>query len=392
MTDASSPIELRGLRMESPQTLGAIRLVPIVRERVSEDLRLAMRRYDSYGVVSVDRHRPEEVGIKYVSFVPHGFVVSYTDDGSVVAALGASFGAPSQEKKGRFVRLMHRMVKAERGQGNTGRVRLLPLHLAMEGYLALHFRGPDIAWSEYSKQAIRHGLDPRIEHAMPGTWLDGYEEATRTFEILPNQVGVLVFVAEAMASAFVVPHPDDYRALHRSLLDDYLGDLLFHYAALHVTPSAWARLDTSSARSIADLRREVERTRAAWREYGELLASGLLERDIRVETVRTMGAFRLERFLPVFDPDVECHIGERIVRVSDGELEYLKTFRLSGAQIRRAYLLSKLASVDFHLESAAALLESSVPDLVRRIANAGFSHLFRAEVLAEALRSESRRS
>ncbi len=39
-----------------------------------------------------------------------------------------------------------------------------------------------------------------------------------------------------------------------------------------------------------------------------------------------------------FYPNEECHIGERIVR-EDGTLEYLKTFRLSAAQVRRAYQL-----------------------------------------------------
>jgi len=35
-----------------------------------------------------------------------------------------------------------------------------------------------------------------------------------------------------------------------------------------------------------------------------------------------MRTFSLERFVPVFDPDVECHLGERMVR-EDGTLEYL---------------------------------------------------------------------
>ena len=39
--------------------------------------------------------------------------------------------------------LMHRMVKREPGEGATSRSRMLPLHLAMEGFLALHFNGPE---------------------------------------------------------------------------------------------------------------------------------------------------------------------------------------------------------------------------------------------------------
>jgi hypothetical protein len=397
-------LDLQGLRTGSPQTMGAVRIVPLVRARFvaaaapdqagaerSGDLRIAARDYgSSLAVVELGRDAPTGPGLKYVSFVPHGLIVSYTTDGSPVAAQGASFGPSAETRKDRFVRLMHRMVKPERGEGATSRLRLLPLHLAMEGFLALHFNGPDILWSEYSQQAGRRGLDPRTERAVRGTWLPGLEEAVRTFEILPAQVGVLVFIADALACAFVVPHPDDYRRLHGSLLDDFFGELLCTYAILYPhAPPAVAPVDGRRVTTLDELAHQVTRVRADWHAYAELLSAGLLGREVRVERVRTMGPFRLERFVPVFDPDLECHIGERIVR-DDGTLEYLKTFRLSAAQVRRAHVLDTLAGAAWNLEAAATALHTTVAGLTQRLVGAGFGYLLKPAVVEALLRHEPR--
>ena len=254
----------------------------------------------------------------------------------------------------------------------------------MEGFLALHFGGPDVAWTEYSREALTRGLSPRRERSVAGLWIDGLAEALRVFEIHDDQVGVLVFVADALACALVVPHADDYRALHAAVLDDLFGELLRTYALLYPQDiPAHAALDAAGATTLAELAARVARVRADWQAYAELLAAGLFERDVRVEQVRALGRYRLERFVPVFDPELECHLGERIVR-ADGELAYLKTFRLSAAQIRRAHLLDQLAEARWHLGDAAARLRTTVPELTRRLASAGLDFLLRPSVL-EAL-------
>lgn len=56
-----------------------------------------------------------------------------------------------------------------------------------------------------------------------------------------------------------------------------------------------------------------------------------------------MGRFTLSRFLPPFDTAVDNHVGETITDES-GAVAYLKTLRLSAAQARRGYLLSRLAA------------------------------------------------
>ena len=73
------------------------------------------------------------------------------------------------------------------------------MHLAMEGFLALQFGGPDVAWSEYSQRALSFGLSPRREMAVPGEAIRGLNDALRFFEIHDDQVGALVFTADALA-------------------------------------------------------------------------------------------------------------------------------------------------------------------------------------------------
>lgn len=65
----------------------------------------------------------------------------------------------------------------------------------------------------------------------------------RLFEIHENKVGMLVFVAATFASAFVLPHSDDYAVLHRTLLTDFYGELIWQYgfhATANVLRRRWA--------------------------------------------------------------------------------------------------------------------------------------------------------
>jgi hypothetical protein len=376
----STKLSLQGLDLAPAQVWGNVRLVPLLRREVRGDLRLARRRYDEpIGVVSLGGELLAP-GVKYASFVPHGLVVSWGEDG-MQAALGAAVGKARDGKTfGRCVRVLHRMARREGDRS----LRFLPLHLAMEGFLSLCFGGPDIAWAEYSKRAIAHGLDPRAERSVRGAALPGFADALRVFEIHERQVGVLVFVADALASAFVVPHPDDYRALHQSLIEDFYGELLYRYGWLYpdVAP-AEASIDAAGVRTLADLREALAGMRRAWADFGALLAEGALDREVQAETVYTMGPFRLMRFLPSVRLHEENHIGEAIVR-DDGTTEYLKTYRLSDAQARRAHLLQQLAAHAWDLDATAAALRTSRVELCRRLDNAGFGYLLAPAVLSAA--------
>jgi hypothetical protein len=273
------------------------------------------------------------------------------------------------------------MVRRE----DKNRLRLLPLHLAMEGFLALHFGGPDVAWSEYSRRAISTGLDPRSEDAELGWCIPGLEDALRVFEIHDRQVGVLLFVANALASAFVVPHPDDYVALHQTLLQDFYGTLLLHYGHYATASRMEVSIDDARVSSLADLRQELTRMRIEWGAFHAEMADRLLGKKLRSERIYRAGPFQLQRFSTDLDLSKENHIGEAIVRET-GELEYLKTFRLSAAQTRRAFLLSQLASQNWNLDATAALLKQTKDDLVRRLEKAGFDYLLKQHVLTAARR------
>lgn len=63
-----------------------------------------------------------------------------------------------------------------------------------------------------------------------GWSVHGLDDALRVFEIHPGQCGVMVYAADALAAAFVLPHTDDYRLLHASLVQDLYGELVHQYA------------------------------------------------------------------------------------------------------------------------------------------------------------------
>ncbi len=380
-------IGLQGLRLGAPQTLGALRIVPILRDASTEDLRLARRNLDAIGVVSLDHKGPAVSGTKYLAFVPHGFIVSHTSDGSPVAALGAQFGAPKGEVRGAFVKLIHRMVKREDPVNGTSRVRILPLHLVMEGFLALHFKGPDILWQGYAKHTQRFGLDPRYEKVARGAWAararggaPDLRDRPRPGRYPPLRPGGLRLCVRPAASGGL-PGRASIRARRLPRPDHRAYGISFPE-----TPSAWAHLDAAGASTVDALAAAVEVVRERWRQYATTLAAGLLERDVDVEIVRTMGRFRLERLLPVLDREEECHIAERIV-ADDGTLQYLKTFRLSTGQVRRAFLLSKLAQARWRLVDAALFLKTTQRQLAERVVSAGLGYMFTNEALAEAMKT-----
>lgn len=375
-TNFNADISLKGLEIAPSQVWGSIRIVPLLRETVRPDLRLMRRSYgEDLTVVSLE----PDPGMKYFSYVPHGLVLSWSDDGSPVAAAGTQL-SKVDGKRMDFgpvsVRLMHRMAKRE----SKNQLRFLPLHLAMEGFLSLFFSGPDIAWTEYSQYALSFGLGLRYETAYMGRFVAGLEDALRVFEIHARQTGVLVFVADALACAFVVPSPEDYRLLHTTLLEDFFGELLYQYGLLHDTTYPMSTsIEESGITDLSGLRSAVMAMRKDWAEFQGFMADGLLSRRLFTSVTYSAGPFTMERFITDLDPYSENHIGERILR-SNGDLEYLKTYRLSAAQTRRVFLLSKLASHNWNLDATAAALQCSREHFIERLECVGFGYLLAPHV------------
>ncbi|BAY85092.1 hypothetical protein NIES267_45900 [Calothrix parasitica NIES-267] len=385
-------ISLKGLEIAPSQVRGAVRIVPLLRKNVRDDLRLGKRSYhEDLTVVSLEKD------INYYSYVPHGLVMSWTDDGSPVAALGGQINKSkiNQSKHDgkqincsySSVRLMHRMRKRE----SKNQLRFLPLHLAMEGFLSMFFNGPDIAWSEYSKYAISHGLGCRYETAIEGRFIYRLEDALRVFEIHPQQVGVLIFVAEALASAFVVPTPEDYRLLHKSLLKDFYGELIYEYGLLYDTTFPMdVSVNESEIDSLKTLRLAINKMRMDWAAFQGFMAGGILGRKLQSKIVYNAGPFRLQRFMTDIQLKEENHIGEAIIR-ENGELQYLKTFRLSKAQTKRVYLLTKLAEHNWNINATAQALGNNYDEFVHRLEKSGFGYLLNQQVREQVAKRTGKR-
>ena len=377
-------IDLTGLTAGPGQVWGAVRLVPLLRAEPITDLRLHARLHqpDELSIVRVDPRTA------YVAYVPHAYVTDWTTDASPAAAYGTQLCDPDGRPAGIGLRFHRRMARRE----DRRRLRFLPLHLALEGYLALQFGGPAIAWQEWTRRTVDHGLSPRVEAAYTGADIPDLDEALRLFEIHPDQCGMLLYVADALAAAFVVPHPDDYRSLHRTLLEDLYGELLHQYAHLYpAVPEFLARLDERQVGDVADLRAQIARTHTEWSAFHNLLAAGLFDAGEYTETpVYRMGRYTLSRFLPAFRPEADNHLGETIVD-ENGRLAYLKTFRLSAAQARRGYLLARLAAQDWDLDATAAALGTDRSGLTMRLDRAGFGHLLRPDII-DACRANTRRA
>ena len=371
------PLRLSGLEPAPAQVWGSVRLLPLLRATPLSDLRLGIRSYDTPAQgVHLGR------GESYTSFLPHGLVVSWSDDGNPAATCETWLSA-SSERRVPHTSTLHRLVKRE----DRRRLRMLPMHVALEGLLSLHFGGPDIADRIWSGQ----GLSQRMEWGMPGWGLPHLNDALRRFEIHPGQCGVLVFVADALASALVVPDPADYLALHQALILDLYGGLLWQYGHLFREVPEWSlHLPTRNIASLADLDAAFERAKGEWALRSiSLLANGLFSRDISTFHRYQAGPFRLCSFLTGTEPTAENHIGEAIHH-RDGTLAYLKTFRLSRAALRRVHLLSTLASVDWDSTRAAQALGCTLQQLYRRLIKEGFGGLLTVRAREEAMRRRDR--
>jgi hypothetical protein len=366
-------LALTGLTTGPSQSWGSIRLVPLIRDEPIEDLRLHAHLYgDELSVVSVGRRAA------YISYVPHAFVATWADDDMPAAAYGTQLGS-TKPPTGISVRFRRRLVR----RVAKDRLRFLPLHLAVEGYLALHFGGPAIAWEEWSQRALRTGLSPRSEDTFAGAQVRGLADALRVFEIHPGQCGVLVYVADALAGAFVVPHPDDYRALHTTLVQDMYGELIYTYGFFGLQVQDFGRrIDETRVRTLADLRAQAGAHLTEWADFhDDVMSAGLLGTDDYTFTkVYQAGRFALSRFLPSFRLHNESHIGE-VILDDLGRIAYLKTFRLSQGQVRRGHLLTILAAADWNLAAAALSQGTDEAGLALRLERHGFGYLLRQDIL-----------
>ncbi|GAA1668485.1 hypothetical protein GCM10009830_12870 [Glycomyces endophyticus] len=364
-----------GLETRPGQVWGQIRLVPLVRERPVEGLRI-------HPGALADTGTPRD-GCWYV---PHGLTAEWTGDGSGVPELGTALRMPTTTVHGS----RRPRAKSKFGERRT-RVRFVPRRGALETYLPIAFKAPVIAWEEWSTRAFRHGIAPQPDRTHLGFLVDGLGDALRVFEIHPGQCGVLVYVADALSGVLVTPHPDDYRALHPTLIEDSYGELIWRYSMLyHSAPEFEPRLDASEVDSIADLRAQVAAVQRDWAEFHDgTLAGGLLGPDYHFAEAYAMAGFRLVRYRPSFSAGTETHVGEAILDAK-GRPAFLQSFRLSETQVRRGRLLEALAANEWHLDRTADHLGLTRPALVALLHNSGLDWMLRRDVVDRELAARRR--
>ncbi len=381
--DLLGSVNLDQFELAPSQVWGNIRLVPVIKSKGTQNLRLGLRNYDdAETIVALDGRVPLlDTQTTYYSYIPHAMVARWSSDDKPVVPYGCQL-QPKKKRTDNLVRVDYRMAKKEGNQ----QIRFLPLHLAMEGFLGLCFGGPDFAWSEYSQTVLRHGLGSRSERSIRGHQIEGLSDALRVFEIHRNQVGVLVFVSDALASCFIVSHPHDYHKMHASLLEDFYGELLYYNGQqFYQVPDLEDGVEQVVIDGVDELYKLVRNARGVWENEQKELLSGILDRPIRSEIINRLGPYLLQRFMTDFDNEKENYIGEAIVD-RDGGIEYLKTFQLSRAQSRRAYLLQSLSESNWNLDDAAVSVGCDRDNLIRRLDNVGFGYLLKPHVLEAALR------
>ncbi|MEU6247443.1 hypothetical protein [Glycomyces sp. NPDC047010] len=352
-----------GLETRPGQVWGQIRVVPLVREAPVAGLRM---------------HPGDELDATgdRCWYTPHGLTAEWTGDGSGVPEFGTALRMAASTVRG------SRRPKAKPRFGDRRtRVRFLPRRGALETYLPLAFKAPVTAWPEWSTRAFRRGLAPQPDRTVHGSLVDGLADALRVFEIHPGQCGVLVYVADALSGALVTPHPEDYRRLHPSLVEDSYGELIWRYATLyHSVPEFEARLDASRVDSLADLRDQVSAVRSEWAALHDgTLAAGLLGPDYHFTETYAMGDFRLVRYRPSFSVGTETHVGEAILD-TQGRPAFLQSFRLSETQVRRGRLLEALAGNEWRLDATAEALGLATPALVALLHNSDLDWMLRRDV------------
>lgn len=398
-------LHLGGLRIAPTQVCGAFRLVPLLRERPCHDLRLGIDRQHVRAEHSSEHSSVQaDKTTTYSAFMPHAFVFDWGDERGLCSALGGQIrgqvrgqaqGQRSQPDDWCLMPVLPKLYKRQ----TSSRLRFLPLHLALEGLLALHFKPPRIKWAELSREFHRVGLGFRQESGVVGRSLSRFEEALRTFELHRGQVGMLVYVADELASAFVVPSAQDYAVLHRTLLEDLYGDLVMQYACWYPAvpdlqgdgEDSARQLETQFAKvqNFSELLCELQKVRDQWADFTEkYMLSGLFGRPLRREKLYRIRGKKmlLERFVTELDATQTNHIGECLTR-DDGELLYLKTFQLSTEQTRRAALLEACARHDWNLLQTALDLGVRVPELIRRLERHGFGYLIAQGVAERVLKA-----
>lgn len=362
-------LNFSNFKLMPSQIYGSIRLIPLVKENYDKQLKFNYEKYDALNIIKVDKN------LQYTSYTPHAFHVSYDDDKQI----------NNQKDKSPIV-FSDKMIK----KSGKSTVRFFPLHNAMESFLSLYFCGPDIIWEEYSGSAKKDCLSPRYERSISGKYIQGLEQALKIFEIYENQVGILLLVADKLTSVFILPNPQDYKVLHKTLVEDFFGDLIYYYGYLHTDIRQFEqKIDESKVNSLNDLKKELGFMKTQLADFYSLMAESIFNQSIETRDNYTLGKYNMNRFITDINQGSEHHIGE-MIKDESGEIQYMKTYLLSDLQIKRAKVLKALSVHYWHLEKTADYFKMSLAKFILDIEKIGFGYIIKKPIL-EKIRKEERK-
>ena len=365
----SSKFRFDGLSFAPSQVWGSVRLIPLIRNTPIEDLRISKREYEAdFSMVKSGRGA-------YLSNIPHGLVLDWGQDNSFKSSFGSKFEERKAKKAERRdkktssygdikIGLHDKMIKRE----NRNRLRLLPMHFSMEGLLLSMCKSPEVMWKYFHHHILEQGARFACTTSISGWGIPSLAGALEHFEIHENQVGVLVFVGDALASTFILTHPEDYRKLHRSIIQDFFSEVLWYYGLLHDgVPCFLVEFDDKKVETLDDLEKEFEKVKKEWKEFQATMAWDIWNRSMFSEIAYKKGSYTLQRFIVNPHPEIDDlseslsqlqtkdahHIGEAILR-GDGEIAYMKTYRLSRRQCNKLKYLSLLAKYNWNMRELYA--------------------------------------
>lgn len=264
-------------------------------------------------------------------------------------------------------------------------IRFLPLNVAMESFLSSYFNCFDIKWEEYSRKGSKYGLSPRYDQVYSGQSLSELENALRVFELHKNQVGVLLFVADALASIFIVPNPYDYKELHYSLLKDFYGETIYFYSIYHKNLQSFkTEFDESKITKISDFNNELQRIKADLANFYTMMANNVIKRKVSIKKLYDIKNYSLNYF---FTEEMgkysENYIGETIFD-ENYNIHYMKLYRISEEQIKRFVLLKLLDDNDWHIEQSAKTINLSKDEFILKMYKLELGHLLQPKYIDQA--------
>lgn len=355
-------IKLQGLLPGTPQTLGALRLVPLLRASV-EGAPLRLARPEA--TVREELHETPGVDPDATVLLPHGMIVRWDAQGAPQAAFGSALVPPVGRRGGaapHVTRVEARLGRREAG----GRARWAPGPLCLEGLVLASAGAPASSWTALSGS-------PRGE-ALGRATRTTHEEALRMFEPLEGQCGLLAYAGDSLEFALVLPHPEDHLHAHRAIIEDLLAASLARYGRVQGPPGA--PLKGLYAPTFDAVREAVASARRPWLPPSVTDARGLFPEDLTEVSRASVRPFTLLRLVTSLTRGAAQHVVEAVLR-QDGALCFLLAFQLSEAQSRRLFTLRALASQGWRYAAAAARLRKTEAQLRAELLAAGYGPLGR---------------